>query len=131
MIGAQMILRKVKSTKTTKNKISLKAHRTYLKFGSGRTAAHLSSLCKTANYNVKMTNTVLRSSRLHRCSIICRISPASGGLVPRHPSGALSLDPNGGTSILRLPDEPPFPKSLIRSCLVIANSVDTYVTLKA
>ena len=41
-------------------------------------SVHLQSPHKTANCNATLTNTVLPSSRLHYCSIICRISPASG-----------------------------------------------------
>jgi len=37
---------------------------------------------QSANYDAKLTNTVLLSSTLHHCSMICRISPASGGLIP-------------------------------------------------
>jgi len=50
------------------------------------------SLYRTATCNVKLTNTVLLSSRLHHCSIICRISPASEGFEPQ----TLPLDGNGG-----------------------------------
>jgi len=68
-----------------------------------------------------------------RCSIICRISPASGDLSYRPPTGALSLDPNRG---LPSPDflTNPLPKSLIRPCtvypIVRENGANTLVLMR-
>jgi len=55
----------------------------------------LPSLYKTIKYNTELTKTVLLSSILHQCSIICRISPASGDVSHRPSTRALCLDPNG------------------------------------
>jgi len=65
-------------------------------------------------------NILLLSSRVHHCSIICTISPASVGLVPQASyTGALPLDPNGGLSSPKLPDKPPpfqIPDPPLRLC---------------
>ena len=51
---------------------------------------------------------ILFFSRLHYCSITCRISLASGGLVPRPHAGAFPWTPIGNFQFHpRLPDPPP------------------------
>ena len=53
--------------------------------------------------NAKLTNIVLLPLRVHQCSIICRWSPASGGL----PASLPELCPWTSLEDFQPPDEPP------------------------